>query len=133
MLALRKLRSVVVSAARSRQPSAPSRRSYTAEADQDWKSLPRDADQTDVLIVGGGPSGLSAAIRVKQLAKQSGKDIRVCLLEKGQEIGASDFFRIFVLSRLAGRRPFPSAISLLFSNYLILYFIFHPCDPKAVS
>ena len=42
----------------------------------------------DVVIVGGGPAGLSAAIRLKQLAAESGSDISVCLLEKGSEIGA---------------------------------------------
>ncbi len=42
----------------------------------------------DVVIVGGGPSGLSAAIRIKQLAEQTGKEVSVCLLEKGSEIGA---------------------------------------------
>ena len=43
---------------------------------------------TTSVIIGGGPSGLSAAIRVKQLAEQSGRDVSVCLLEKGSEIGA---------------------------------------------
>ena len=42
----------------------------------------------DVVVVGGGPAGLAAAIRMKQLATQHGKDIRVCILEKGSEIGA---------------------------------------------
>ncbi|MBI3145122.1 MAG: electron transfer flavoprotein-ubiquinone oxidoreductase [Pseudogulbenkiania sp.] len=42
----------------------------------------------DVVIVGGGPSGLSAAIRLKQLAAEKGQDLSVCLLEKGSEIGA---------------------------------------------
>ena len=41
----------------------------------------------DVLIVGGGPAGLSAAIRLKQLASAQGQDISVCLIEKSAEIG----------------------------------------------
>lgn len=42
----------------------------------------------DVVIVGGGPAGLSAAIRVRQLAEERGEDVSVCVLEKGSEIGA---------------------------------------------
>lgn len=42
----------------------------------------------DVVIVGGGPAGLSAAIRLKQLASEAGREISVCVLEKGSEIGA---------------------------------------------
>ncbi|MGE6191004.1 electron transfer flavoprotein-ubiquinone oxidoreductase [Stutzerimonas stutzeri] len=42
----------------------------------------------DVLIVGGGPAGLAAAIRVKQLAAKNNHDVSVCLIEKGGEIGA---------------------------------------------
>ncbi|EIT69485.1 electron-transferring-flavoprotein dehydrogenase [Hydrocarboniphaga effusa AP103] len=42
----------------------------------------------DVVIVGGGPSGLSAAIRLKQLAEKNGQEINVCLVEKGSEVGA---------------------------------------------
>ncbi len=42
----------------------------------------------DVVVVGGGPAGLSGAIRLKQLAAKRGKDVSVCVLEKGSEIGA---------------------------------------------
>jgi electron-transferring-flavoprotein dehydrogenase len=42
----------------------------------------------DVVIVGGGPAGLSAAIRLKQLAAEQGRETSVCVLEKGSEIGA---------------------------------------------
>jgi electron-transferring-flavoprotein dehydrogenase len=42
----------------------------------------------DVVIVGGGPAGLSAAIRLKQLAAAASREVSVCVLEKGSEIGA---------------------------------------------
>lgn len=42
----------------------------------------------DVVIVGAGPAGLSAACRIRQLSEQTGKDISVCVVEKGSEVGA---------------------------------------------
>src|SRR3972149_3464056 len=68
-------------AARIAGPGAP-------ERSIDGGIVQRESMQYDVVIVGGGPAGLAAGIRLKQLAAAKSAELSVCVLEKGSEIGA---------------------------------------------
>src|ERR1700710_1330473 len=71
-------------------------------------TVERDVMEYDVLVVGAGPAGLAAAARVKQKAAQAGKEISVCVVEKGSEVGAHI---------LSGAVFEPRALNELFPNW----------------
>ncbi len=70
--------------------------------------MQRESMEVDVVIVGAGPAGLATACRLLQLARESGQEISVCVLEKGSEVGAHI---------LSGAVFEPSALDELFPDW----------------
>lgn len=70
--------------------------------------MERFVDETDILIVGGGPAGLSAAIQAKKYSTEQGKDLKVTVVEKASTVGGHI---------LSGACLDPIAINELFPNW----------------
>src|SRR5690554_77277 len=75
---------------------------------QGEQAMQRESMEVDVVIVGAGPAGLSTACRLLQLAQQARRELSVCVLEKGSEIGAHI---------LSGAVLEPSALNDLFPDW----------------
>lgn len=80
------------------------------ETDPRWKdvNMERYVDETDILIIGGGPAGMSAAIKAKKLSEKFGKELRVTLVEKASTVGGHI---------LSGACIDPIALEELFPNW----------------
>ena len=85
---------------------------------------PRESMDYDVVIVGAGPAGLAASIRLKQLAAESGKDLSVCVVEKGSQVGAHI---------LSGNVFEPRALNELIPNWKEVCLLHANCSHEVCS
>jgi len=101
--------------------------------------MDRDSDEADVVIVGGGPAGLSTACRLKQLADASGKELRVCLVEKASELGLCFCFCANCNSRssqctVCGKKKYPLNFFAIFSATVRNFYMkFHTVITHSLS
>lgn len=89
-------------------PAFSAREPSVVESAEDVEGVERESMEFDMVVVGGGPSGLATAIRFAQLAADTGDELTVCLVEKGSEIGAHI---------LSGAILEPTALNELFPDW----------------